>query len=232
MYRYEDEELINNLKSLAAELGHAPTAREFKDSGYIASAVTYVAHFGSWSNALRLAGLTPYQKGFPKVLDEKEMLANLKRLSKDLGHPPTVRECDECSYTCSSQYYRKKYGSWGGALSAAKIKKKDLLADLQRLAKELGRAPGIKECNACEYTASSTTYIREYGHWNDALAAAGLQKITNEDAMIANLQRLSGELGHVPSESENDRCPYTPSHRTFCGKFGSWKDTLKKANLI
>ena len=51
---YTKEELLDILKAKTKELGRAPTHAELTQK------VTIIKHFGSWENALKLAGITPH----------------------------------------------------------------------------------------------------------------------------------------------------------------------------
>lgn len=50
-----------------------------------------------------------------------------------------------------------------------------LIAKLVELAERLGHTPGMKECNADPDMPSHTTYVRRWGNWAPACAAAGLR---------------------------------------------------------
>lgn len=52
---YAKEDLIENLKHLSMELGRTPKITDLNGRDWVASYATYIKHFGSWSNALRIA---------------------------------------------------------------------------------------------------------------------------------------------------------------------------------
>ncbi|RYC75108.1 homing endonuclease associated repeat-containing protein [Candidatus Nanosyncoccus alces] len=54
---YSDEEMLNLLRDKAERDGKVPSRREVEADPDMPSATTYRAHFGSWENTLRLAGL-------------------------------------------------------------------------------------------------------------------------------------------------------------------------------
>lgn len=219
MYIYTDDELLDNLKTLASKVGHSPTAQDLKDSSLGVSYMTYFNRFGSWNNAKKLVGLPQSKQRSTK----KEMIADLKQLAKEIKHIPSEAECNACEYTRCAITYRKKFGSWKDALKAAGLLNRNYKGELIRLSKQLGHTPSCTECDQGAYTASSSAYIRKYGSWKKALSAAGLPYGYNELEMIASLKRLAEELGTIPTEVQCDQCEYTPSFRTYLRKFGSWE---------
>lgn len=56
---------------------------------------------------------------------------------------------------------------------------KQLLAKLVGLAEKLGHTPGMTECNADPDMPSHTTYVRRWGNWAPACAAAGLRPMVS-----------------------------------------------------
>ncbi len=81
---YTDDLLLGVLRSLAAELGKTPTARELAARRDLPALPTYLSHFGSWSAALKMAGLEPNQR--PSYTDDL-LLDVLRGLADELGRP-------------------------------------------------------------------------------------------------------------------------------------------------
>ena len=115
----------------------------------------------------------------------------------------------------------------------AKVSRRDLLAELHRLAEELGRTPTRNAMNEHgEYSRSP--YDTEFGSWNEALAAAGFEvnkpvKLDRED-LLAELERLADEIGESPTMADmRDRGRY--SDRAYKREFGTWNDALRAAGL-
>ena len=101
----------------------------------------------------------------------KKLSSDLRKLAKELGRTPTVRECNSCLYTQNLYSYTKEFGTWGKALEAAGLKlktdKDEMLSSLQRLTDELGHFPTEEQCNWCEYTPCYRTYLRKFGPWDE-----------------------------------------------------------------
>lgn len=109
----------------------------------------------------------------------------------------------------------------------------DLIAEMQRLADELGRPPTCDDMNEHgEY--SNTPYYNRWGSWADAREAAGLTPgKTRRDAipkgkLLKEIKRLKSEGGRVPRLEDleaHGRFSADPFKRAF----GSWADALTAA---
>lgn len=60
---YTKEELIEKLQERAEELGRTPTYKEMRNLEDYPCSSTYQDRFGSWSKAVKEAGLDPHNKG-------------------------------------------------------------------------------------------------------------------------------------------------------------------------
>lgn len=61
--------------------------------------------------------------GRPREKTDDVMLDNLRRLAKELGRSPTMKEVDRCWYCASAQTYRNRFGKFSYALREAGLKK-------------------------------------------------------------------------------------------------------------
>ena len=130
----------------------------------------------------------------------------------------------------ASATYKNRFGSWTAALvevfddvtpplsareppdgtrltpgnsgSGPRVSEDDLLADLQALANDLGRSPTSKDMRK-HGSHSTSTYMRRFESWSDALEAADLdppdRNTITDDELIADLHRL----GRSPSSSRS-----------------------------
>jgi hypothetical protein len=110
-----DEELIQELKRVTDKLGEPPTFRDMQDEGNY-SPHTYERHFGSWNQALRVAGFEPDNRG--SRISEDGLLDEITRLTDEFGESPSVRLMDEKGKYGSATYQRR-FGSWSKAVEAA-----------------------------------------------------------------------------------------------------------------
>ena len=81
--QYTIDALLDYMKRFNKENGRSPTAEDFKNHPEYPNCVTYQRVFGSWSNALKGAGLdtdSMVRKGIVKTNNQKARLAELKVL--------------------------------------------------------------------------------------------------------------------------------------------------------
>ncbi len=173
-----EKELIGELHRLKRKLGKVPSEEDMADcGGYGVS--TYWSRFGSWNAAIKAAGYQPNSDRTYR--SEEELREELYRLRDDLERVPTSRDM-ESHGVFSSGVYRNRWGSWNEALEAAglatrtqgqDISRTDLIAELQRLANDLGRPP--KTTDMEEHGAySHGTYYNEFDSWEVALETADI----------------------------------------------------------
>ena len=185
---YQKEFLINELKRFYKENGRVPTSNEFDkaNTGY-PSRKTYNKYFGSFNNALILAGFTP-RKGRPK---SKPMPEGIKEYNKEnlryfffkfideFGKVPTVKEMEKTEGYPTRQAYRKVFGSWNQAMIEFGFEPRKMQYTDEELKKaflsfveKYGRIPSYKEFNNSEYP-SFWCYQQRFGSWNNAVKAYG-----------------------------------------------------------
>ncbi len=108
----------------------------------------------------------------------------------------------------------------------------ELLADLKRVAKELGKsAVTIDEYNE-RGNYHSSTLSRRFGSWMKTLQVAGLEKtrnlnIPNED-LFENLTDVWTKLGRQPKYSDLTSLTSKFSSGTYEKRFGSWRKGLEE----
>jgi len=110
----DNRDLISELKQLAEELGHVPRQHEMRDQGDW-SVNIYQDRFGSWNDALQAAGFEPNIRW---RIPREDLLAELRAVANELGHPPTTIEMNEHG-TFTTNPYQRVFGAWRTALQAA-----------------------------------------------------------------------------------------------------------------
>lgn len=235
--RYSNTELLAEIHRLAEKRGHPPTLNEVRDDGAYA-ATTYYNRFGSWQNALQAAGYDPRE---PETkIPEDELLEEIQRLEAERGEQPSAAQMDEHGEYWASTY-RERFGSWNDAIEAAgfeavtsetEIPRSKLIAELRTVAATLEKSPTFREMND-EGAFRAKTYIRQFESWNKAIEAAGLEPSTagstiTDDELIAEIHRLTAELGDQPSASEMDEMGQFAT-ATYQRHFESWATALEIA---
>jgi hypothetical protein len=109
-----DAELLEDLRRSAKSIGRDTiTFAEYGEIGKVHSS-TIQRRFGSWTKALKLAGLQPSRSRIG-IADE-ELFENIKSLWINLGRQPRYAEVKAPSSLFSAGTYEKRFGSWSKAL--------------------------------------------------------------------------------------------------------------------
>lgn len=109
-----DEELIDDLKAVATNIGsETVTVRQYNERGHY-SAETFRVRFGSWFKALELAGIA---SAGPRLnISDEELLRNLAEVWLALGRQPRYRDIQSKISNYSLQTYSRAFGSYRNAL--------------------------------------------------------------------------------------------------------------------
>ncbi|MBR5939130.1 hypothetical protein IKZ77_01080 [Candidatus Saccharibacteria bacterium] len=168
--------LLANLRKLSHELGgRAPTMREVDACQYCPPSYTYKNVFGSFNAAIETLALKPNPQHRQRKSDE-EMLSDLNKLCEELDRVPSKIDIIECTYCQCYDSYCRRFGGLRNALKLiGRIESKDeMLADLRKLAQELGKTPTTNDVQQSEVCPSIHRYYKMFGSWNNALRMAGL----------------------------------------------------------
>lgn len=217
---YQKDFLLNELKRFYKENGRVPTSSEFDkaNTGY-PSRKTYSKYFGSFNNALILAGFTPKNNTNPKA---KPMPDGVKEYNKEnlryfffkfideFGKVPTVKEMEKAKGYPTRQAYRKVFGSWNQAMIEFGFEPRNMQYTDEELKEAFlsfvekhGRIPSYKEFNNSEYP-SFWCYQQRFGSWNNAVKAYGFEP--NNEGLGFVYRFEDGEL--VKSKYEFDVSTY------------------------
>lgn len=106
----------------------------------------------------------------------------------------------------------------------------ELLADLRRVAEELGLSTVSRPTYGERGVYASTTVAAHFGSWNRALLRAGLT-LSNEvnisdDRLYENILTLWQHYGRQPRRRELAKPPSTISQGPYTRRFGSWTAAL------
>ena len=108
----------------------------------------------------------------------------------------------------------------------------EILDDLRRVAKLLGKATLTYKEYGDTGKGSSATIARRFGSWNRGLEKAGLvikvRRDISEDDLFVNIEQMWIQLGRQPRYTEV-KFPFSKySNVTYDTKFGKFSEALKK----
>lgn len=112
-----EAELLEELHTLAEDLGHSPRPHEMISQGEF-SPDTYRRRFNSWENALVEADLAPPNSSPPRQFSREALITALEDLTHELGRPPTQSDM-QAQGVYSPDIYHDRFGSWNEALKTA-----------------------------------------------------------------------------------------------------------------
>lgn len=193
------EELIEKLQAHKDDVDRIPSKSDVSESGENQLDI-YQLQFGSWGDALEVAGL----------LDEKKFITEVKRVVAEQG--PVVTPDDV--YNASglpAGYHERFYDSWEVVLEASRALDGALPApikkQLQDLDTEWGRPPS--EEYARRHLDVSTRYTLSDGSsialdWGAMVEATGLDAddIDPDADLVKEVEHLADTLEHRPNRVE------------------------------
>jgi superfamily II DNA or RNA helicase len=224
-----DQELLDDLKRLYRQHGRVTSAKVLR-YGIISPSV-YRKRFGSFNEAMILAGLTVNNRRYSK----EELLEDMKNIANKLGRAPTTPEYDKLGIA-SGAIMVNAFGTWNKAVKASGLNpvreyatREGIKNDVRNCIEKLGRVPTLSEYveigkwsrqTMTPYWKSFGTLIRELGY----------EPIKNQrieaDLLKQDLLEVYKKLGRPPSVKEYLKHGKF-SRKGFYRIFGSWSDALK-----
>lgn len=181
-----DEELLLELLIYFERTeGRVPEQLDFNNSPKYPSYSTYIRMFGTWNNAIKMAGL---QVNVFTDLTDKELLDYLMQYYDSARRPPIQKDFENDSRYPHFGVYIKRFGNWNNALKKAGLivnvfrntTNEELLGYLIQFYNEERRLPTIKDFTNNRKYPNFQQYINRFGSWNNALKLVGL----DTDSMI------------------------------------------------
>lgn len=164
------------------------------------------------------------------------MIEDLQRVAEQQGSPVFRQVYQEHGYY-SIYRITSAFGSWTEAANAAGItagtqpvySDDELIADIERVAGDLGRAPTRSEYDEHGKFAD-TTMERRFGSWGNAVEEAGFEKPhpksrLSHDKLLADLKRVE-EATDGPMRSTDYNHKGAHSLTTVANHFGSWSSAM------
>lgn len=120
---------------------------------------------------------------------KEQLIVYMKKFAKELKRSPRIKDMNQKKRYPAATTYTNRFGSWNGSLRKAGLKvnvrkkydKKELVENLKLLAKELGKIPSSTDLKNKRWTASYSTYRKNFGTWKKALKSAGLTRVKITD---------------------------------------------------
>ena len=147
-----DEEILSDIKNTAERLGRDYISISYyrKNGKYSQTAIQH--HFGTWKNALSLAGLrTDRNASELKLISDEDYFEDLRRVA-NLIQQNTVPYDDYRKFgRYSAEHIFNRFGKWNRALELAglcstgfskdKISQQECFDEIERMWRLLGRQP-------------------------------------------------------------------------------------------
>lgn len=111
-----DGELLRELRAQSLGRGEETVTKRAFDLHAPVGSHVYLLRFGSWGEALRLAGL-PQTRG-TRRFDDKDLADNLRAVWTHLGRQPYASDMARPPSRISARTYHMRFGSWRRALAA------------------------------------------------------------------------------------------------------------------
>ncbi len=178
-----DTEILEDIKRVASGINtdYIPISTYKKLGKYSQTAIQN--HFGTWVNALTLAGLRSKRtaKELKRISDE-EYYADLKRVAELINSTTVPYDSYKRYGTYSCEHIIKRFGKWNTALQQAgleetgfskeRISEQQCFDEIERMWRVLGRQPTTTDIIKGGISLFSIdTFKRRFGGWRKALEA-------------------------------------------------------------
>lgn len=248
---YTTEQIIAAMKAAATHDGRL-SILIYLASGHYPRPNAIIKRFGSWSKAVKAAGLMDTRRGYADEEMVEAMRAESSKLPGQDGALSSYRYI-QSDRRPGMHAILKRFGSWSKALEAAGLRgpeprrdwtEEEVLEGLRAEARD-GRLT-ISEYAASGRRPTAMTIIKRFGTWNAAGKAAGLEAVlpgrqarprrpqttkAKKTELIEALRRLAGDLGHVPTYQDMELAGGVPDKHTYIAAFGSVKNALIAAGI-
>lgn len=188
--RYSDEQLLSELRHVAATVPGALTKAVFDDQSRHAKSATIRRRFGGWRAALIAAGLearSAHRTAAPRPgrmrgqwLSDELLIGELQKVAERVGSTTvTVAQVRAYSGVIGTQVLVSRFGSFGAACAAAGLHQssklnrwsdRDLATNFRRVERRLGRTPIRADMDRPPSIISSGCYVYRCGSWEASVA--------------------------------------------------------------
>ena len=198
----KEQRLIEDILRVAIMVEGYPTTIQIDQYGVHSSGV-HTNHFGSWDAALEAAGVEHTDTGDQDTERERAQATTQATQNDSENDSPIQNESDSSNEGPSPG---------------------ELIDELQRLDKETDGYPLTTQARSRgQYDPEQ--YYAEFGSWDDALRAAGIDK---GQRLIDEIHRVANIVEDRPTTTEMNEHGAISSG-TYSNYFGSWADALDAA---
>lgn len=248
---YSKQELLDILVKYNNEIGF-PTQRSFTKSNNLPSYTTYFNKFGSFKNAILLAGIeipSNRHKYFDRVEYDKDYLIEAFRKQVHISIAERGKLINDTDFDTnkllpSANVYYKHFKTLDNlyfliGIDRAKFNNDKLEEDMMRkyieLRDILGRTPHSRDFDRYsknnDYWYSCQAYLNHFGSIQNLQKSMGddlfiLGRGMDKQEMLDRIMRLYEELKCQPTQRDIYYCDYTPSTSTYSRVFGSVSNAL------
>lgn len=175
-------------------------------------------------------------------LTDDELLDDLRRVVHKIAPELITKERYNEHGRVSSAWMRKRFGTWNHALQKAGIEvthfinltAEECVEDLKRVALTLGRETLTRADYRSVGKFSERPFIRHFGSWGRALAAAGLHlsesgvRCDSDEDYFKGIEEAWRLLGRQPKRDEVRSPRSRVSGVSISRRFGSWRSALEE----
>lgn len=206
-----DNQILEDIRRVASELETDYISISTYRSRGKYSQTAIQGHFGTWTNALEIAGLRSARtKAEHCRIKDMDYIDDLNRIARHLKKDTVLYGDYKLYGKYSAEYIIKRFSTWDNALMTAglqptgmartKIAEQALFDEIERIWAKLGRPPtstDIIKGGLSRY--SIDTFKRRFGGWRNAL-----------EAFVAYAN--SGEDQHDPEEEKQEAQSLNPAY--------------------
>lgn len=199
-----DEEILADIKETSEKFNQDYLSISFYKKHGKYSQTSIQNHFGTWRNALKLAGLRTERKPSElKRISDDEYFIDLQRVAEIIGQNTVPYDEYIKHGKYSAEHIFCRFKKWNNALELAglcstgyskdKITQQDCFDEIERIWRLLGRQPtstDITSKNISKY--SIDTYKRRFGGWRKALERF-VEYINNSGQCVIDNKPTSGQ---------------------------------------
>jgi len=181
--KYSEDDLVNELERVSEEYcdGGSPTVKDMKKYGDISYA-TFSNRFGSWNEALKVAGFSKNAVGRGNPISSEKIIEDIKRVSEEVRGRPSYSQYQEYG-NFSFPTLRTHLNSWWDALSECGFEEyrhkeyseaynsrtiDEYISEFERVGEKLNKIPTQKDINL-HSKYSLTSYQNKFDSWGEII---------------------------------------------------------------